>query len=146
MISGSRWRRSNARVAIPNSSDPRWIPARLMSSCLTFFHTHSSGLSSRGVAGKEEQLQPTLERCDVLLDERSFVEGNVVENQEDGPGSIVHELLQELDEHGAVAATEEHVEVSAPPGETAEIMLTDLRSPVTSTTGVCPTGAHVVPA
>jgi len=36
--------------------------------------------------------------------------------------------------------------LSAPPGETAEIMLTDVRSPVTSTTGVCPTGAHVVPA
>ena len=46
MVSGSRWRRSRARVAIPNSSDPRRIPLRLMSSDLTFFHTHSSGLSS----------------------------------------------------------------------------------------------------
>jgi YVTN family beta-propeller protein len=46
IISGSRWRRSSARVAIPNSSDPRWMPARLMSSCFTFFQTHSSGLSS----------------------------------------------------------------------------------------------------
>jgi len=41
----------------------------------------------RGVAGKEEQLQLTLEGGDVVLDDRGFVEGNVVENQEDRPGS-----------------------------------------------------------
>jgi hypothetical protein len=32
------------------------------------------------------------------------MEGDVVQNKEDGPGSIVHELLQELHEHCAVAA------------------------------------------
>src|SRR5215211_4861682 len=35
--------------------------------------------------------------------------------------------------------------LSAPPGETAEIMLTDARCPVTATTGVCPTGARWCP-
>ena len=58
----------------------------------------------------------------------------------------MHELFQKLHEDGAVAPAEEHVEHQAPLGETAEIMLTEERSPVTSTTGVCPTGAQVVPA
>ena len=146
MVSGSRWRRSNVRVAIPNSSDPRLEASALDVVVFDVLPHPLVWIELRGIAGKEEQLQPTLEGGDVVLDDLGFMEGNVVENKEDRPGSIVHELLQELHEHGAVATSEEHVELERTAGETAEIMLTDVRSPVTSTTGVCPTGAQVVPA
>src|SRR6476661_6368774 len=99
MTSGSRCRRSNARTAIPNSSDPRWIPARLMWSCFTFFQTHSSGLSSGEYPGQEEQLQPTIERCDVLFHRGRLVHTEVVQNQEHRARGVVHELLEKLDEH-----------------------------------------------
>src|SRR6476620_11778209 len=113
MTSGSCWRRSSARTAMPNSSDPRWIPARLMSSCFTFFQTHSSGLSSGEYPGRKNNFsRPSSDATYSVTG--GLVHTEAVQNQEHRARGVVHELLEELDEHRGVASTEEHVEVKCP--------------------------------
>src|SRR5689334_7385674 len=132
--------------AVDPGSDPRRIPARLMPSCFTFFQTHSSGLSSGEYPGRKNNFSRPSSDATYSFTGGALCTLRLSRIRNTGPGASCMSFLRNSTNTVASQVPKNTSKCSVPPGETAEIILTDLRSPVTATTGVCPTGAHVVPA
>ena len=71
-------------------------PVLPIRSCLTFFQTHSSGLSSGEYAGQEEQPQPAVGGGDEPLRGPRSVGGVTVQDGVDRAGGVVQQLSAEL--------------------------------------------------
>jgi hypothetical protein len=75
-----------------------------------------------------------------------LVYGRAVEDEEDGCVEIMNYGLEELDEPLGVHGSSWTWKLSSPRWPMAETILTECRTAELTTTGVCPTGAQVVPA
>src|SRR5512143_2051804 len=117
-MSGVSWRRVIALVIPFLISFFVRAASRPAVSCLTFFHTHSSGLSVGEYGGRK--------------------------NRDSRPSWLVTNALVALEMWDEGPSTKE--KYSLPRRVTAESMLMLTRFPVPSTMGVRPTGAQVVPA
>ena len=113
-----------------------------MSSCFTFFQTHSSGLSSGEYPGRKNSFSRPSSDATYSLTIWALWKETLSRIRNTGPGASCMSFLRNSTNTVALQEPKNTSKCRVPPGETAEIMLTDLRSPVTSTTGVCPTGAQ----
>ncbi len=69
-----------------------------------------------------------------------------VDDEIDVRGRVVQQPLAEINEHRGAGVALIDGEPQRAFADTAEIMCTECRAPVLRTSGVCPTGAQVVPA
>ena len=100
----------------------------------------------RGVARQEAQAQPTLGRRGELLDGARAVHRMAVDDAKHRPRRVGKQPAAEADEHRRVQVAVVGGKPQRALGGDPESRLTATRSPVLRTTGVCPTGAQVVPA